>query len=206
MADEPVKAAPPKPPTETRTSSPGVDNTDNTSGVEESRKKLIPGIPNREDPAELAKKIAERQPGQGDVVETELWNIHEGRRGRDGGPYLDNELRVMEAKRQATIQGTDPNDLDYENLPTTAGNVFVPQQSLPTNIGDNPSADYSARADDLDGVESYKAVMPKNAAGKSVTPEEAFQLDLSPAHPLVETAPEPNKKISELREEQKSSA
>lgn len=76
-----------------------------------------------------------------------LYNVNDGLTGRDGGPYLDEEMDRNAETVRARIEGREP---DYDNPGSTAGTVLVTAGTLLANNGVNnlPSTDNSAEAKD----------------------------------------------------------
>jgi hypothetical protein len=73
------------------------------------------------------------------MAETEgktFFNMHDGIRGRDGGPYLDMEEAVQAEIRRARAEGREP---DLENPPPTVGQPYVLAHEVTDNIPSNPS-------------------------------------------------------------------
>lgn len=56
-----------------------------------------------------------------------VYNINDGLYGRDGGPYLDQELQRQQEILNARREGREP---DFDNLPIPAGIVAVGAKTL----------------------------------------------------------------------------
>ena len=72
----------------------------------------------------------------------DLFNVHQGLTGRDGGPYLDQVEAIEAEKRRAVVEGREPADLSKpELLPATAGTPLVTAGELSrmANPTSNPS-------------------------------------------------------------------
>lgn len=68
-----------------------------------------------------------------------FYNIHDGLRGRDGGPYLDQMEREAAEIQRAKVEDREP---DLDNPGSSAGTPLVPISQVPDNIYANPSMAY----------------------------------------------------------------
>jgi len=78
----------------------------------------------------------------GDVKEVDFYNPHQGLRGRDGGPYLDEEERLAAERRRAKVEDREPEE-DLDVVPATAGTPLAVKAQLVDNLYSNPSMDRS---------------------------------------------------------------
>lgn len=78
----------------------------------------------------------------------ELFNVHQGLRGRDGGPYQDVVERERAEVIRAQREGRDPN-FDPDVMPATVGTPLVPASALRDNTNSHPSMDHFSTAGTL---------------------------------------------------------
>ena len=74
-----------------------------------------------------------------DNKEVGFYNVHDGIKGRDGGPYLDHIERQAAEVARARIEGREPAD-PWGVLPATAGSpLLVASQIIDNSWTSNPS-------------------------------------------------------------------
>lgn len=74
----------------------------------------------------------------GGTLEVGFYNIQDGQKGRDGGPYLDHVERQNAELRRAFAEDREPEDL-LDALPPAVGTVSVTAGLVPDNPYSNPS-------------------------------------------------------------------
>ena len=79
-----------------------------------------------------------REQAAGDSVDRGFYNIQDGQKGRDGGPYLDHVERQQAEIRRAQREDREPEDLNGP-LPASVGTVQVVAALVPDNPYSNPS-------------------------------------------------------------------
>jgi hypothetical protein len=67
-----------------------------------------------------------------------LYDVNNGVRGRDGGPYYDEEERTRAELVRARLEGRRP-ETNVDRLPATAGTVLALAAQVPDNVNANPS-------------------------------------------------------------------
>lgn len=70
-----------------------------------------------------------------------FWNAQDGVRGRDGGPYADEEDAWHREELRAAGEGRDP---DYDNPAPFVGNQMVTTNFVEDNVYSNPSMSVAA--------------------------------------------------------------
>lgn len=70
-------------------------------------------------------------------VEQDFYNIQDGLRGRSGGVYLDQQLRVDAEELRAKSENRKP---DFKNPPAQAGTTLVTEDRRVDNVYSNPSS------------------------------------------------------------------
>lgn len=129
------------------------------------------------------------------IKEVAFFNIHDGIRGRDGGPYLDQIERQRAEIARAKVEGREPADLDGP-LPGTAGSPLVVAEVLFDNVASNPSMSVN-----FVSVDSHDASDETHVAPVIVLPVD-FRTEVSdnlveedvsvePYEPVVEPVVEP---------------
>ena len=74
-----------------------------------------------------------------DDKEVGFYNVHDGVKGRDGGPYLDHIERQAAEVSRARLEGREPAD-PWGVLPATAGSpLLVASQIIDNSWTSNPS-------------------------------------------------------------------
>jgi len=73
-----------------------------------------------------------------DQIELGFYNIQDGQKGRDGGPYLDHVERQASEIVRAFHEEREPEDLNGP-LPASVGTVQVTAALVPDNPYSNPS-------------------------------------------------------------------
>lgn len=94
-----------------------------------------------------------------------LYDVNNGVRGRDGGPYLDDEQKMRAETVRAKVEGREP---DYDNPGATAGTQLRIAELVPDNVYANPSmqgapgpqAILDMHADDKNFLANPVAVVP----------------------------------------------
>lgn len=72
------------------------------------------------------------------VVQRGFYNIQDGQKGRDGGPYLDHIERQQAEIQRAYAEDREPEDLNGP-LSASTGTMQVVAQLVPDNPYSNPS-------------------------------------------------------------------
>lgn len=82
----------------------------------------------------------ELREGQSEVVDKPVgfYNIQDGQKGRDGGPYLDHIERQQAEIARAYREDREPVDLNG-TLPAAQGTFLVHANAVPDNSYSNPS-------------------------------------------------------------------
>jgi len=109
----------------------------------------------------------------GRFSQVDLYNQHEGMRGRDGGPYLDEVEKVQAERTRQTISNSEeePNaDLSgslrevVKELPAGAGTPLVTKARVVDNTFSNPSAERRTNHDfDSKPVQTVDILRPDAA-------------------------------------------
>ena len=74
-----------------------------------------------------------------DLQDRGFYNVHDGLKGRDGGPYLDHVIRQQSELNRALVEGREPADLNGP-LPADAGTPLVVAALVVDNsLTSNPS-------------------------------------------------------------------
>lgn len=92
---------------------------------------------------------------ENEARETGFYNIQDGQKGRDGGPYLDHQERVQAEIQRAFREDREPK-LDGP-LPAAIGTVLVTAPLVPENsLTSNPSMAYAPGLESAVSDETYK--------------------------------------------------
>jgi hypothetical protein len=117
---------------------------------------------------------------------TGFYNVHDGLKGRDGGPYLDHVERQAAEVNRAKAEGREPADLNGV-LPATAGTRLVVAAQLVDNsylsnpsMGGKPSFGSLIDDESLDRGKPYGELSDVSFAG----PVSVVSVDLTPADVL----------------------
>ena len=136
-----------------------------------------------------------------DFVDTGFYNLHDGIKGRDGGPYLDHVERQRAEVNRALVEKREPADLDGA-LPATAGTPLVVVRQLVDNsylsnpsMSANPGLDKFLDDKDLDsdGFNSPISVLPVDksdgteAESDEAPVAESYKAPEAPAAPVAST-------------------
>lgn len=95
-----------------------------------------------------------------------FYNQHDGLRGRDGGPYLDQVERESAEILRARAEGREP---DLEKASAVAGTPLVTINQVPDNTNANPS---------MSGVTDLDTAISKSME-ESASTEEVQELDVT---------------------------
>lgn len=130
-------------------------------------------------------------PEPGEVRDVGFYNIQDGQKGRDGGPYLDHVLRGEAELLRARAEGREPDDLEGK-LPASVGTQLVIARLVPDNsLTSNPSMAPRAGLEQAFSDETFTendqvadpiSVLPVQFAGQ---PEE--QDDAPPSDSVTES-------------------
>lgn len=108
-----------------------------------------------------------------------FFNIHDGLRGRDGGPYLD-QMEVQQAEIQrAKVEGREP---DFDKPGSSAGTPLVTIDKVPDNVYANPSMDKQ----NTDLQDAVGKVLEENT---TATNPQTLSVTYAVTEPAAEEAP-----------------
>lgn len=125
------------------------------------------------------------------MTEKNLYNIHDGVAGRDGGPYLDQvEAREAE-RRRAAVEGREP---DYDHLPATAGQPLVTADQLlrlqgTSNIPSQELNRVQAAALDQYAETDTFPIEPHSVRDTTADEDHLEEAESEGAHPAVPSNP-----------------